>query len=70
MKNENFHSLTKSPKYIFSMPGDMNVVLPSLTPRQHAVPRRYEETRPVHIQGYAHTKIIGMNITFMISAAE
>ena len=44
-----------------SMPGDMNVVLPALTPRQHAVPRRYEETKPVHIQGYAHTRIIGIH---------
>ncbi|XP_053406555.1 caldesmon-like [Mercenaria mercenaria] len=43
------------------MPGEggtSTVSLPMLTPRN--VPRRYEETRPVLIQGCAHSRIIGL----------
>ncbi|XP_053406552.1 uncharacterized protein LOC128559291 [Mercenaria mercenaria] len=43
------------------MPGEggtATVSLPALTPRN--VPRRYEETRPVLIQGCAHSRIIGL----------
>ena len=41
------------------------VVLPYLTSpetRYNAVPRRYEETRPVVVQNFAHRKIIGKHI--------
>ncbi|KAL5015836.1 hypothetical protein ScPMuIL_005425 [Solemya velum] len=34
--------------------------LPALTPKYNGVPRRYEETRPVVIQEYAHRKILGI----------
>lgn len=38
--------------------GTSTVTLPVLTPK--TVPKRYEETRPVLIQGCAHSKIIGL----------
>jgi len=37
------------------------IYLPLITPRH--VPKRYEETRPVLIQGCAHNRIIGMKST-------
>lgn len=42
------------------MPGDTSLALPAMNPHHHTVPKRYEETRPVQIQGFAHTKIIGL----------
>ena len=33
--------------------------LPSISTRYRGVPKRYEETRPVVIQGHAHTRILG-----------
>lgn len=36
-----------------------NIKFPELT-RYHGMPRRYEETRPVVVQTFAHRKILGM----------
>ncbi|XP_025094445.1 uncharacterized protein LOC112564078 isoform X2 [Pomacea canaliculata] len=36
-----------------------NIKFPELT-RYHGMPRRYEETRPVVVQTFAHRKILGL----------
>lgn len=53
-----------------SMPGDTSLALPAVNPRQNTVPKRYEETRPVQIQGFAHTKIIGLGQELYRQAVE
>ena len=56
-------------------------ILPSITPRTaptpgtapagrtrfNTVPKRYEETKPVVIQGHAHRMIVGMYVTYLLS---
>lgn len=44
----------------YSVRGDASMALPAVNPSRYTVPKRYEETKPVQIQGFAHTKIIGM----------
>ncbi|GFR64864.1 chromosome 6 open reading frame 163 [Elysia marginata] len=34
--------------------------LPALVPRYNGVPRRYEETKPAHVQNFTHKRIVGI----------
>lgn len=52
------------------MADPVSLSLPSLSSnnlvRYKGIPRRYEETRPVFIQGNAHRKILGLDKTLCI----